>query len=182
MPNNRIFGRQKSLIQTQNLQKMCSKNLLIALVSCFIALFFTNSIHAQTDKKEKIVEEQSSSAIDLGTKTKPSVNVIDDSSIHDYVEKPPFFGENHEDLDEYLSENIEISDEMREKEVKGRVILSFVVETDGSLSNIKVVRNIGAGAGEEAVRVVSEMPLWSPAMQNGHLVRCRYTLPVVFRY
>jgi TonB family protein len=64
--------------------------------------------------------------------------------------------------------------------VQGRVIITFVVEKDGSLSDIKVVRGIGNGCDEEAIRVMRLSPRWSPGSQNGRLVRCAYTVPIAF--
>ena len=64
--------------------------------------------------------------------------------------------------------------------IQGTVYVSFVIEKDGSVSNIKVLRNIGGGCGEEAVRVVQAMPKWKPARQRGKRVRAQYTLPIKF--
>ena len=62
--------------------------------------------------------------------------------------------------------------------LKGKVIISFVVEKDGSLNDIKVLRDIGYGTGIEAIRVLSLSPKWTPAEQNGQHVRCKYMLPL----
>jgi periplasmic protein TonB len=64
------------------------------------------------------------------------------------------------------------------KGLKGKVIVEFVVEKDGSLVDIKVIKDIGFGTGVEAVRVLKECPLWKPAMHNGNVVRVRYSLPI----
>ncbi len=62
--------------------------------------------------------------------------------------------------------------------LKGKVIISFVVEKDGSLNDIKVLRDIGYGTGIEAIRVLNLSPKWTPAEQNGQHVRCKYMLPL----
>lgn len=62
--------------------------------------------------------------------------------------------------------------------LKGKVIVSFVIEKDGSITDIKVLRDIGYGSGEEAVRVLKNCPKWTPAEQNGKKVRCQYMLPL----
>jgi protein TonB len=64
------------------------------------------------------------------------------------------------------------------KNLKGKIFVTFVVEKDGSLSDIKVLRDIGHGTGEEAVRVLKECPKWLPAEQNGKKVRVLYSLPI----
>lgn len=80
----------------------------------------------------------------------------------------------------YLSENIKYPTIARENRVQGMVVLQFVVETDGSITDVKVVRDIGAKCGEEAIRVVKEMPTWNPGKQRGRAVRVQFTLPVRF--
>lgn len=80
----------------------------------------------------------------------------------------------------YLATNIRYPAEARKKNIQGKVFCSFIVEKDGSVSNLKVLRGIGAGADEEALRVVAGMPKWVPATQNGVNVRQLYTLPITF--
>ena len=65
--------------------------------------------------------------------------------------------------------------------IQGRVFVSFVVERDGSISNVKAMRGIGGGCDEEAVRVIQSMPKWNPARQRGETVRCSYTIPIIFK-
>jgi TonB family protein len=80
----------------------------------------------------------------------------------------------------YLSKNIRYPAAARENHVQGKVFLTFIVEKDGSLTDVKVLRGIGSGADEEAVRVIKNSPKWKPAMQNGRLVRAQFTVPVSF--
>lgn len=68
-----------------------------------------------------------------------------------------------------------------EQGIQGRVSVQFVINTDGSISNVKVKRSPNEELGKEAVRLVSSMPKWKPARNNGELVRMRYVLPVMFR-
>jgi protein TonB len=65
-----------------------------------------------------------------------------------------------------------------EEGLKGKVYVTFVVEKDGSLTDIKVLRDIGYGTGKEAVRVLNKSPRWSPGEQNGKKVRCTFSLPI----
>ena len=75
----------------------------------------------------------------------------------------------------YINENYKLPNV---KGLKGKVIVEFVVEKDGSLGLINVIRDVGYGTGEEAIRVLKECPLWKPAMHNGNVVRVRYSLPI----
>ena len=68
-----------------------------------------------------------------------------------------------------------------ENGVQGRVLCSYVVEPDGSISDIKVIKSVDPSLDKEAVRVVGSMPKWIPGKQNGILVRVKYTVPVTFR-
>jgi len=68
----------------------------------------------------------------------------------------------------------------KEKKISGKVFVQFVVEKDGKISNIKVIRGIGGGCDEEAMRVISLMPAWKPGTQNGKPVPVYFTLPIIF--
>lgn len=82
---------------------------------------------------------------------------------------------------EYLQSALKYPDEARKNKITGRVILSFIVLKDGSITDIKVLRGIGGGADEEAVRVVKESPKWKPGMSNGEAVNVAYTMPIFFQ-
>lgn len=81
----------------------------------------------------------------------------------------------------YLNKNLQYPAIARENEIQGRVTVSFVVEKNGEITNIKVLRGIGAGCDEEAIRVIKKSPLWKPGKQNGKTVRVSYVIPIVFR-
>lgn len=99
----------------------------------------------------------------------------------DVAEQMPSFPGGDRKLMEYLSENIRYPEEYEEICVQGRVIVSFIVEKDGSISNVKVAKSLDPLLDKEAVRVVSGMPKWIPGRQNGVAVRVRYIIPVTFR-
>ncbi len=81
---------------------------------------------------------------------------------------------------EFVYGNIEYPEEAQRAGVEGLVVVSFVVEKDGSLSDIKVERDIGSGCGEAVVKVIEKMPRWHPGKQRGQPVRVRFNLPVRF--
>lgn len=81
----------------------------------------------------------------------------------------------------FIYDNITYPATARENNVSGTVVVQFVVETDGSVSNVSLIRDIGAGCGIEAVRVVKMMPQWNPGKQRGRAVRVMFTLPVKFK-
>lgn len=97
------------------------------------------------------------------------------------VEQMPSFPGGDAALMRFLSDNIRYPVIAAESGIQGRVILQFVVNRDGSIVDIEVVRSIDRSLDAEAVRVVSMMPRWTPGKQRGRTVRVRYTLPVIFR-
>ena len=105
----------------------------------------------------------------------------DSNKAYDAVDEMPQFPGGPSALFEFLSKNIQYPKEAEDANLQGRVIVSFVVEKDGSVSNAKVVRPIDPLLDAEALRVVNSMPKWIPGKQNGEAFRVKYTIPVTFR-
>ena len=103
------------------------------------------------------------------------------TKVFDVVEEMPSFPGGQGALMQYLASNIKYPVVAQENGVQGRVIVSFVVERDGSISDVKVARSVDPSLDREAQRVVKSMPRWKPGKQNGSAVRVKYTVPVVFR-
>ena len=103
------------------------------------------------------------------------------TKVFDVVEEMPSFPGGSAALMSYLSSNTKYPVVAQENGVQGRVIVSFVVERDGSISDVKVARSVDPSLDREAQRVVKSMPKWKPGKQNGSTVRVKYTVPVVFR-
>ena len=97
------------------------------------------------------------------------------------VEENPEFPGGPAKLLEYVQKNLKYPMMARESDIQGKVFVGFVVEKDGSISNVKVLRGIGGGCDEEAVRVVQSLPKFKPGKQRGNPVRVAYTLPIVFK-
>ena len=97
------------------------------------------------------------------------------------VESMPSFPGGDAALFKYLSDNIKYPVIAQESGIQGRVICQFVVNRDGSIVDIEVVRSVDRSLDAEAIRVISGMPKWSPGKQRGKTVRVKYTLPVNFR-
>ena len=97
------------------------------------------------------------------------------------LEAYPEFPGGQSAFSKYISRNLRYPMAARESEISGRVIVSFVIEKNGDLSHIKILRGIGGGCDEEAIRVLKESPPWSPGMQNGQKVRVAYTMPIFFQ-
>ncbi len=81
----------------------------------------------------------------------------------------------------YVGEKIKYPAQARRMGIEGRVFVEFVINKDGSLSDVKAIKGIGAGCDEEAVRIVQSSPSWNPGKQRGKAVKQRYTLPIIFK-
>jgi len=101
--------------------------------------------------------------------------------IFTFVEEYPEFPGGDKALREYILNNIKYPEVARTSGITGTVYVQFVVEKDGSISDVKVVRGIGGGCDEDAVRVVKSMPKWKPGKQRGRPVRVYFTLPIEFK-
>jgi len=104
----------------------------------------------------------------------------DEQQIFMVVEAMPNFPGGETALHKYLAENIKYPQMAKESGIQGRVFVTFVVEREGSVTDVKVLRGIGGGCDEEAVRVVKNMPKWTPGKQRGKPVRVQFNLPVKF--
>ncbi len=112
--------------------------------------------------------------------TKPAEVEAKAPEIFDKVEIDPQFAGGNEGLRTFLMKNLHYPSPAQRNNIQGRVYLTFTVEPDGSLSNINVIRGIGFGCDEEAVRVMKLMPKWKPGKQSGRAVRVKFTMPIVF--
>ena len=101
--------------------------------------------------------------------------------VFDEVDEMPQFPGGMAGLMQYLSTNVRYPEDAKESGAQGRVIVSFIVEKDGSISNARVTKPTYSSLDDEALRVVSNMPKWTPGKQNGEAVRVRYSIPVSFR-
>ncbi|WP_297905828.1 M56 family metallopeptidase [uncultured Parabacteroides sp.] len=104
-----------------------------------------------------------------------------DEQVFTVVEKMPRFPGGDAELLKYIAHNIKYPKESRERGDQGRVICSFIVGRDGSVSNPEVLRGVTPELDKEAVRVINNMPVWSPGTQHGKPVAVKYTVPITFR-
>ena len=105
------------------------------------------------------------------------------TEVYTVVEQDPEFDGGMDALAPWLGSHVNYPDEARQKQLEGTVFVTFVVETDGSISNVRVMnhRDEMVSLEEEAVRVVRAMPKWKPGKQRGKKVRVQFTLPIQFQ-
>ena len=106
---------------------------------------------------------------------------IVEAEIFKVVEEMPEFPGGAAKMMEFIQKNIKYPMMARESDIQGRVFVNFVVEPDGTITNVTVMRGIGGGCDEEALRVVQSMPNWKPGKQRGSAVRCSFTVPIIFK-
>ena len=104
-----------------------------------------------------------------------------ENKIFEVVEEQPKFNGGNGALMSWLASNMQYPPDAEKGMIQGRVVVSFVVEKDGSITQAKVVRSVEPSLDKEAVRLVEAMPKWIPGKQNGKTVRTRYNLPVTFK-
>ena len=105
----------------------------------------------------------------------------EENKVFDVVEQMPSFPGGMPALMQWLSQNIKYPVIAAENGVQGRVIVQFVVEKDGSVTDVHVAKSVDPSLDKEATRVVKAMPRWNPGKQNGSAVRVKYTVPVMFK-
>lgn len=145
------------LIVSIKLKKDNSFRVMRRIIFIVLSILVTLSINAQSEATH--VEEK----------------------VYDVVEEMPQFPDGPSALFEYLSNNLQYPVVAEENGVQGRVIVIFIVEKDGFISNAKVVKSVDSSCDKEAIRLVESMPNWIPGKQNGEPVRVKYTVPVTFR-
>ena len=175
-----------SLILTKKRIKMITKHekakgfwwKLLATLPVLALLLIVNARASaqQVKKTDETVYEFSTKDI-----TNIKIKHVDNDSIYQIVEVMPEFPGGVDKMMDYLSKSIKYPEAAKEKGISGRVFLSFVIEKDGAVSDVKVAKGIGKECDDEAVRVVKSMPKWKPGMQKGKPVRVSYMLPIFFK-
>jgi TonB family protein len=110
-------------------------------------------------------------------------HIIDDNSetILTVVESPPEFPGGDGERMQYLMNNTRYPQQARENGIQGTVYVTFVIETDGSITDIRILKGVGGGCDEEVIKLIKNMPRWKSGTQNGKPVRVQYNMPVKFR-
>ena len=133
----------------------------------------TVEFHEGSEEGSKVMDEQK-------TIVEEKHEVEEEKVIHNIVEQMPSFPGGPNALAQFLQKNLKYPPIAEENGIKGRVTCQFVVERDGSITDVKVVRGVDPSLDREAMRVIKAMPKWIPGKQNGKAVRVRFTCPITF--
>jgi len=102
-------------------------------------------------------------------------------SLYNMIDKPPQYPGGEEARMKYIQDNLNYPKKARESGIEGTVYLTFVVEPDGRITNIEILRGIGGGCDKAAMHVVKNMPRWQPGVQRGKAVRTTFNMPIRFK-
>ncbi len=144
----------------------------------------TKAKSAVKDEKKIVSDTQTPAGISVGPdniKVHETTSENYDDKVFDVVEQMPSFPGGNGKLSEFLSQNVRYPVVAVENGIEGRVIVRFIVERDGSVSNVEVAKGAEASLDNEAVRVVKMMPKWNPGKQNGKAVRVNFNVPISFK-
>lgn len=141
------------------------KCLLLAISALVLLVIVIAPARANAqDKREKTTQTRKDTATD--------------DKVYEVCEQMPIFEGGDAALLKYLRENLKYPDKTKDRGVQGRLVIGFIVEKDGSLTDVKVLRPVDIDLDAEALRVIKGMPKWIPGRQNGKRMRVRYLLPI----
>ena len=106
---------------------------------------------------------------------------VQDGDVFTVVEQQPEYSGGYNKMMDFLFENLRYPEDARSQGIEGTVYVSFIVETDGAVTNVKIIRGLGASVDQEAKRVVELFPNWQPGKQGGQAVRVKFVLPIKFK-
>lgn len=132
----------------------------------------------QQQPQAKVVKKGKKKVVEVVVKAKKPEEA---EKPFDVVEQMPEFPGGMPELMKFLQENVKYPEEAMKNGIQGRVLIQFIVEKDGSISEAKVIKKVNEHLDAEALRVIGEMPKWTPGKQKGQEVRVKFVLPVTFR-
>ncbi len=114
------------------------------------------------------------------THEKTVITDKDNDEIKEVIDSMPTYPGGNKALREFISKNLEYPEKAQKKGIQGKVFVVFVVEKDGKITNVRVIKSVNKYLDKEAMRVIKLMPKWNPGMQKGKPVRVKFTVPINF--
>ncbi len=156
----------------------------LAIVALLVQSCFSPGEEVKKQEEPTLLEQMQEQArekgMDISLATDGGQRFMTNDSIFTVVEEMPRYPGGMEAMMAFISNNIRYPEEAKTKGIEGRVFVNFIVEVDGKVTNAQILRGIGGGCDEEAIRVVELMPAWTPGYQRGQAVRVSFNLPVRF--
>lgn len=151
---------------------------ILSLLLCITMAPAQDIVKHHSPSKTMVQKKQRTPSAQKTEQAKPAKQK--EEKVYDIAEQQPSFPGGVAALMKYLRDNIRYPEAAMEAQVQGRVTVQFVVEKDGSISDVRVVRSVESSLDKEAIRLVEAMPRWTLGRQNGVIVRVRYRVPVLF--
>lgn len=171
--NHSTIKRRLTMMSTiKNSNKSVWKFLFLLPVTIILAALITVTLSNPVSAQDKQAKAQAKESQEAQTDEEPIFMV---------VEEMPTFQGGHEALSQYLSTHIKYPEEARANGVEGKCLVTFIIEKDGSISNVKLLRGFDDACDNEALRVVKSMPAWNPGKQRGKDVRVQFNMPIQFK-
>ena len=136
---------------------------------------------AESDRDTLSIESQTAGFLDMVPDTLSVGSEIAETDILDYAEHHPSFPGGQQALLDFLRQNVNYPEQAKKDSIEGRVVVGFVIDTDGSITDPKIVRSVHPLLDAEALWVVKLMPKWEPGSENGTPVKVKYNLPISFK-
>ncbi|MCD4790789.1 MAG: M56 family metallopeptidase [Bacteroidales bacterium] len=170
--NQSLIKRRFTMMSKSKTNKFALLKMLVVIpLALFLVIAFSVTVSNSVIAQDTEIKE---------VKSEAKVIKTEEGEIFPVVEQMPRFPGGDDARIKFLNENLKYPDEARKQGISGRVFISFVVENDGEITNIKLLRGIGGGCDEEAMRVVSIMPTWEPGLEKGKPVRVQFNMPFKF--
>lgn len=172
---SQILTRMKMMNQTPKSIKSIKILTLSIITTCLVFVFSceNNEANLSTENVSMAGQEAAGTSEDKIATSDEVFTVVD--------EQPSFQGGGNDAFMKYIAQNIRYPEEAKQKDIQGRVYVHFVIEKDGTITDVAIAKGIGGGVDEEAKRVVESSPKWTPGKQRGNPVRVRMILPIEFR-
>ena len=199
---NRINMMLHKKSQSSHLLKLLALVPIVGITLALNARTVTDYVYDEPQKQQPVKKGKKSATIKMGNKDIQVVEQKDiitvegeaqqntatgtftpsgDKKVFDVVEEMPQYPGGPQELFGFLAKNVKYPAEAEKAGIQGRVIATFVVETDGSITDTHIVKSVDPSLDAEALRVLNAMPNWQPGKQNGEPVRVKYTVPITFR-
>lgn len=175
--NKSLTLKRLAMISITKQSKGAIVKLAVALIVS-LPIIIAISCDKTTEPSSVIVETE---AMQTPPPPPPIPNEFDNEVFVRVEEMPGFNGGTSDLFREYIAKNLKYPEEAANKSIEGRVFVSFIVEKDGTVTNVKIVRGIDPILDNEAIRVVESSPKWTPGKQRGELVRTTFTFPIIFK-
>lgn len=179
---NQTFLKNRFIMMTKKESKKLSKLVLLALLSLVIIspLAISCSMEAeQNEDLKEVVEPTSPDPVEAPDVVPPEE--VSEEPTFTVVDKMPSFTGGEKAMYKFIGDNITYPKEAKKAGVAGRVYVKFVVEKDGSITDVEILKGIGSGCDEAALNVIKSMPNWVPGSQRGKAVRVQYNMPISFK-